>query len=475
MKGRNFSITIQRTKYVMTDFVMTSIAFFLFNIFRYYELDLWDNGYESLKIFIGSTKLILEQVFVPLTLLSIFWLSGYYNNPIAKSRLSELSVTFTSVFISTIAIFFILLINDTTGIKVKDYELILVLFGLMFLFTYSGRSILTIRTTRHLKRRHWIFSTLIVGNSSKSREIYRKLKEHGSVWAYDVIGFISLDQEHQMNDGMKVWPLEKVKEVCSEYKIDQIVLAPEHTRDAYLMSVLDQLFPLDCPVKIAPDTFSYITGNIRLDDILGIPFIDLTSPRISEYQTNLKRTIDVVSALLATIILSPFLLITAIFVKLSSKGPVIYRQERIGRGRKPFNIYKFRSMYTDAENDGPQLSSKNDNRITSFGRFMRKYRIDELPQLWNVLKGDMSLVGPRPERAYFIEQIVRRAPYYGLIFQVRPGVTSWGMVKYGYASSVDQMVQRSRYDLLYLNNMSILTDMKILVHTVNTVIKGSGL
>ena len=249
---------------------------------------------------------------------------------------------------------------------------------------------------------------------------------------------------------------------------------PQKIRDADIIRILSRLFPLGIPVKIAPDTLSYITGNIKLNDILGIPFIDLTSPRMSEFQKNVKRTFDVTVSILTMIVLSPALVATAIAVKLSSPGPVLYCQERIGKGRRPFIIYKFRSMRADAEKEGPQLSSDNDNRITPWGKVMRKYRIDELPQFWNVLRGDMSLVGPRPEREFFIRQIVRRAPYYGLIFQVRPGVTSWGMVQYGYASSVDAMVERSRYDLLYLNNMSLSTDVKIMIHTVKTIIDGVG-
>ena len=188
----------------------------------------------------------------------------------------------------------------------------------------------------------------------------------------------------------------------------------------------------------------------------------------------MKRTFDVVASAIALILLSPVLIVTALCVRFSSSGPVIYSQERIGKGHIPFLIYKFRSMRQDAEKDGPRLSSDNDSRITPVGRVMRKYRIDELPQFWNVIKGDMSLVGPRPEREYFIEQIVKRAPYYGLIFQVRPGITSWGMVKYGYASSVKEMVSRSRYDLVYINNMSISTDLKIMIYTIRTIVKGAG-
>lgn len=474
MKGRNFSNRVQRVKYVVTDFVMASLAFLLFNIFRFEALDPEKINYSTLPEFLFSSKLLMEQRLVPSGMLLLFWLSGFYNEPFNKSRLSELTTTLWSSLLSTLIIFFALLINDTSGIKARDYEMILVLFGLIFIFVYAGRRILSLITKDHLKRRRWIYSTLIIGNSPKSRDIFRKLRRRGSVWAYDVIGFISLEGERQVDDGQKTWVWDEVENVCREYRIDQIILAPETIRDSQIMAILKRLFPLECPVKITPDTLSYITGNIRLDDILGIPFIDLTSPRISEFQKNVKRCIDVGLSIAGLIVLSPLLLGAAIAVKATSPGPVIYRQERIGKGRRPFRIYKFRSMREDSEKNGPQLSNKDDDRITPWGKVMRKYRIDELPQLWNVLKGDMSLVGPRPERAFYIDRIVRRAPYYGLIFQVRPGITSWGMVKHGYASNVDEMVERSQYDLLYLNNMSLSTDMKIMIHTVNTIIKGRG-
>ncbi|MBD5347855.1 MAG: exopolysaccharide biosynthesis polyprenyl glycosylphosphotransferase [Bacteroides sp.] len=474
MRGKNISKELQRAKYVLMDFIMTSLAFLIFNCFRYYMLEI-GSSYINLSSFIFSDKLLIEQATVPTGLLALFWLSGYYNHPFRKSRLVEFTTTLSSTLTATLLIFFSLLINDTTGVKLKDYELLLVLFFLLALFTYIGRRIITRRTLRHLRKRSWIYSTLIIGNSTKSRKIYNKLQNSGSVWAYNVVGFVRLDGEKNIEDDCRVWEWDEIEDVIASQNIDQIVLAPENIRDSELMGILKRLFPLNCPVKIAPDTLSYITGSIRLDDIHGIPFIDLTSPRISEFQKNAKRSIDVSFSLIAGILLSPILIIIALAVKFTSPGPVIFKQERIGHGRRPFNIYKFRSMHQNAEKNGPQLSHENDNRTTALGKIMRKYRIDELPQLWNIIKGDMSLVGPRPERAYFIDKIVKRAPYYGLIFQVRPGLTSWGMVKHGYASNVDEMVARARYDLLYLNNMSLITDFKIMIHTVNTILNGSGM
>lgn len=471
MKGKNFSVNIQRTKYVITDFVNASLAFLLFNIYRYYQITA---SYASLRQYLESDNLELEQFLIPMCMLGIFWLSGYYNRPFNKSRVTEFNTTFWSIVACSVFIYLLLLINDSTGEKQRDYHLILVLFGLLFGFVYAGRWLLTHRTLQQLRYRKWIYSTLIIGNSENGREIYDKLKRAGSVWAYDVIGFINIPGEHSVHDDMPSWEWEKVEKICHEKHVDQIILAPEHIRDVQIMHLLSRLFPLDIPVKIAPDTLSYITANIHLNDILGIPFIDLTSPRISEFQKNVKRSFDITASVLALIISAPIVMAFAIAINRTSPGGVIYRQQRIGKGRKPFNIYKLRSMLPDAEVDGPKLSSNNDNRITTVGKIMRKYRIDEIPQFWNVIKGDMSLVGPRPEREFYIRQIIKKAPYYGLIFQVHPGITSWGMVKYGYASNVEEMVKRSKFDLVYLNNMSLSNDIKILIYTIRTVLKGSG-
>ncbi len=197
---------------------------------------------------------------------------------------------------------------------------------------------------------------------------------------------------------------------------------------------------------------------------------------MTEGWKNMKRALDVVMSLILLILLIPVYLILALCIRIDSKGCVLFRQERVGLRGKPFKIIKFRSMYENAEKDGkPHLSTEDDPRITRVGKVLRKYRLDELPQFWNVLKGEMSIVGPRPEREYYANLILQREPSYALIHQIRPGITSMGMVKFGYAKSIDEMIERLRYDLIYLENMSLLNDLKILIYTVKIVFKGRGM
>ena len=473
----------QRAICIFTDWLTTSLAFLIFNVFRFFYLK-QGSDFHHLLGYLFSLKLILEQIGVPILLLFVYWLSGYYNHPFERSRLKEFLNTFYSQLFNAVIIYLGALTNDQVYLRRENWMLLLILFLLLFIFTYSGRLIVTNNLIKRRTKYKINPRTVIIGISDEAIKVAHKMSEFGSKMSIDLIAFLPFGNEKEdsqldfQNFSVPVLSsIEELKKLCEKKQIDQIIIVPTpgKTPTKKILYYLYLLYPYDISVKINPDILSLITPAIRLDDIMGEPFIDLTSPRINEFSTNVKRTIDVVVSIIGLILLSPLFGLISVGVKMSGPGKIIYSQERIGLHRKPFRIFKFRSMVEDAEIEGiPKLSGDNDRRITKIGKWMRKYRLDELPQFWNVLKGDMSLVGPRPEREYFIDKIVKKAPWYTLVLQVQPGITSWGMVKYGYATDIDQMIERNRYDLIYLANMSIAVDFKILIHTVKTVSSGIG-
>ena len=253
-----------------------------------------------------------------------------------------------------------------------------------------------------------------------------------------------------------------------------MIIALESSEHENIENIISELEGLNVLIKVIPDMYDILSGSVRMSSIFGAPLIIINREIMPTWQQTIKRSIDILASVFVLIIFSPLYFTVSLLVKFTSPGPVVFSQERIGIHGKPFMILKFRSMYIDAEKAGPALSSERDPRITNFGRFMRKTRLDEIPQFYNVLIGDMSLVGPRPERQFFIDKIVAKASHYNHLLKVRPGITSWGQVKYGYAENVDQMVERLKFDIIYIENMSLLVDFKILIYTVMIVLRGAG-
>ena len=463
--------------YVVGDFLSTALAWFLFNIFRFIDIVEANSGWGSLKSFLFSPTILLGQLLFPIGMLVLYWLSGYYNRPFLKSRVEELVTTLTTAAAGAIIIYFIAIVNDPIPDRLSNYVLLLMLAAILYTVVYVVRVILTTRTTRMIQRGELRFNALIVGNRSRARILIARLRMPVNVasHAFNVVGFADTDASYVKNAEIPVVRLDEVETFCADNDVRAIVLATRSRDSRETLTLINRFLPLRIPVYLSLYTQGFVTAKPQLKRVAAEPLIDVTTPNIPDRTVNIKRAFDVVVAFIALVLCLPLMIVLSVIIKCESKGPVIFSQERIGLNGRPFRIYKFRSMVVDAEPSGPALAVPNDSRITAIGRFLRKYRLDELPQFFNVIGGSMSLVGPRPERAFYVEQILRRQPYYTLVHRVRPGITSLGMVKYGYAGNVDEMIERMQYDLIYLENVSITTDLKILAYTVTTVISGKGL
>lgn len=460
-------------KYLFFDFLTAIISWTSFYIYRKTYIEPLKLGYE---IPIELThKYYLGILIIPLFWIFLYYLSGYYKDIYRKSRLKELAQTFFTILLGSIIIFFTSLLDDQILNYKHYYKLFSSLVLIQFVATYIPRLIITSITNHRVHSRKIGFNTIIIGGNRKAVEIYREIESQPRSVGNKFVGFISIVEkekyllEKHLN---KLGHLKDIRKIIDKFKIEEVIIALEYTEHKEIEKIINCLDDKNVEIKVIASMYDILTGKVKMAHIYSTPLILITHSLIPTWQQGAKQLIDISLSLFALIVSSPIFIFLAIGVKLTSKGPVFYSHERIGQFGKPFTLYKFRSMYLDAEKNGPALSSKDDNRITPFGKFMRKAKLDELPNFYNVLKGDMSLVGPRPERKYYIDQIIKKAPHYLHLQKIKPGITSWGQVKYGYAENVEQMINRLKYDILYIENMSVYVDFKIMIYTILIILKG---
>jgi exopolysaccharide biosynthesis polyprenyl glycosylphosphotransferase len=468
-------VRIGLIQYAVADYLAAALSWFVFLFYR-------KNNLQPLQLesFLGDYSqkdVLLTLLLVPAIWLLFHLFSGAYFNPYRKSRFTEIYRTLIISLLGSIFIYFTFIQNDAAQEIAYYYKSFFLYLCIQFVITSLARTLVLYRVKQNIYKGEFGYNTLIIGGNQQAISIYKDIIDNEVKLGYVFKGFVYADDTG--NNGMsdylpKLGSIDELERIIDSNQIEEVIIAIDTSEHNRLQYILAQLSHRQVVIKITPDLYDIISGSVKTSNVFGAVLIEIYPELMPDWQRVIKRALDLIISGLVLIIISPLYLFAALKVKLSSPGPIFYKQERIGIYGKPFWIFKFRSMVMNAEEAGPALSSENDPRITPWGKIMRKWRIDELPQFYNIIRGDMSLVGPRPERKHYIDIISQTNPHYKYLHKVKPGLSSWGMVKFGYAENTDEMIERMRYDLLYIKNCSLVLDFKIMVYTILVILQGRG-
>ncbi len=452
------------------DFLIVLAGWF---VFHYLHTESVNMHLRHVNIDFVTSGILLSSYWV-----SIFIISGLYKKLYLVSRLDEFFKVFKASIIGALILYFVLDYSINEPYQIEN-SLFLTYWAYIFGITSINRFLIRTVQRFYARRGRGLHRTVIIGTGQNAKVAYDDLMRNRTL-GMDVMGYVQLngkmlDPDVGIEEEMVIGHLDDIDQILTDNQIQDVLVAIEPDRRKDLVEVISKIDKPEITLKLLPDFYQLVSGLNKTNQIFGLPFIEISPQPMPLWERGVKRLLDFIVCMAVLILGIPVFLMLAILIKLDSPGPIIYAQKRVGRQGKPFTMYKFRTMRNDAEAvSGPMWATENDPRVTKLGYWLRKLRLDELPQVINVLNGSMSLVGPRPERPHFVDQFKHKIPLYTRRLRVRPGITGWAQVKWKYDASLDDVKEKTKYDLYYVENISLRMDMKILIATILTMVKGKG-